>query len=274
MTLRKTTSLTTLLSFILLVVTSVILYITPQGKIALWADWKMLGLGKEQWGALHTNLGILFLAAGLIHTLLNWKQITGYLKDKTKRLKLFTADFNIALMLTLLIMVFTLFELPPVNAVQTFNHALKASAAQKYGEPPYGHAESSSLHAFCKRTGLDLKDSIRALEKAGLQAVSAESTLSDMAAANAITPQQIYTTIKPAPVPGSAPALPSKPGMMFGRKTLSSICAAYGLNEHDTVQGLGKLGIEARPEWSMKEIAGKNNMEPYSVFDALRQLQH
>ena len=34
MSLRKVTSLTTLLSFILLIITSVVLYITPQGKIA------------------------------------------------------------------------------------------------------------------------------------------------------------------------------------------------------------------------------------------------
>ena len=59
MTLRKTTSLTTLTSFILLLFTSIILYVTPQGKIAFWANWKMLGIGKEEWGALHTNLGFL-----------------------------------------------------------------------------------------------------------------------------------------------------------------------------------------------------------------------
>jgi uncharacterized membrane protein len=72
MKLRKTTSLTTLLSFILLLVTSIIMYVTPQGKIAFWANWEIAGLNKEQWGALHTNLGILFVAAGLVHTVLNW----------------------------------------------------------------------------------------------------------------------------------------------------------------------------------------------------------
>jgi len=140
MTLRKTTSLTTLLSFILLLVTSIIMYVTPQGKIAFWANWEIAGLCKEQWGALHTNLGILFVAAGLIHTVLNWKPIMTYLKTNAKKLRIFTADFCIALAITLFISVFTLFELPPLSAVQGFNEKLKEAAAEEYGEPPYGHA--------------------------------------------------------------------------------------------------------------------------------------
>ncbi len=49
MNIRKTTSLTAGLSFIAMVMTSVILYIVPQGRIAYWSDWRLLGLSKEQW---------------------------------------------------------------------------------------------------------------------------------------------------------------------------------------------------------------------------------
>jgi len=273
MTLRKTTSLTTLLSFILLLVTSVILYVTPQGKIAFWANWKIMGLGKEEWGALHTNLGFLFIIAGIVHTLVNWNCIMTYLKNKKKEFKMFTADFNIALLITLLITLFTLFELPPIHAVQVFNESLKETAAEKYGEPPYGHAESSTLKTFCKRTRIDLKDSVKKLEKADLQAVSTDATLAEIAKANNITPQQVYILIKPAPAKEGKKEMTSKPGMGFGRKKLSSICAEYGIDTNATVQGLKGLGIEAAPGWSMREIGEKNDMEPYSVFDAIRQLQ-
>jgi hypothetical protein len=40
MKLRKITSLTALLSFVLMLVTSIILYIVPQGRVAYWADWR------------------------------------------------------------------------------------------------------------------------------------------------------------------------------------------------------------------------------------------
>jgi len=69
MNMRKITSLTMLISFVLLVLTSVILYIVPQGRVAYWADWHLLGLSKSQWGNLHINLGFLFLLAGFLHLL-------------------------------------------------------------------------------------------------------------------------------------------------------------------------------------------------------------
>jgi predicted DNA-binding protein YlxM (UPF0122 family) len=273
MTLRKTTSLITLLSFILLLISSIMLYVAPQGKIAYWANWKIWRLGKEEWGALHTNLGILFILAGIIHTLMNWNCIVAYLKNKKKVFKMFTADFNIALFITLFVALFTLFDLPPIHAVQVFNHSIKETAAEKYGEPPYGHAESSTLKTFCKRTQLSLKESIKKLEKANLQAVSADATLAEIAVANKMAPQQIYTLIKPAPPKEGKKKMSTKPRMGLGRKKLSSICAEYNLDTKATVQGLEDIGIEATPDWSMREIGEKNDMEPSIVFDAIRQLQ-
>jgi len=44
MKIRKITSLTALVSFVLEVITSVILYIVPQGRVAYWADWHLWGL--------------------------------------------------------------------------------------------------------------------------------------------------------------------------------------------------------------------------------------
>lgn len=275
MTLRKTTSLTTLLSFILLLATSIILYVTPQGKIAFWANWKIFGLGKEEWGALHTNLGFLFIIAGIIHTLLNWKPIVAYLKNRAKQLRVFTADFNLALAITLFITLFTLFDLPPVNAVQTFGESIKAAAAETYGEPPYGHAEASPLQAFCKRTGLDLDAALEALGKANLNAVSAQATLAEIAEANGMAPQQVYELMRAEERvngQGEPAATPKGSGSGFGRKTLSSACAELGLDQETVAAGLRRLGIEADMDSTIKTIAEENRMEPQKLYEMVRQL--
>ena len=62
MKLRKITSLTAALAFVLMVLTSIILYIVPQGRIAYWADWHLWGLTKTEWGNIHINSGLLFLS--------------------------------------------------------------------------------------------------------------------------------------------------------------------------------------------------------------------
>lgn len=274
MTLRKVASLTSLLSFILLTITSIILYITPQGKIAFWANWNCWGLGKEEWGALHTNLGFLFIVAGIIHTVLNWKPIMAYLKNKAKEFKMFTADFNLALGITLVITVLTLFSLPPVNAIQTFGESLKEQAANKYGEPPYGHAETSPLQSLCKRTGTDLDDALGKLAKANLKSVAPEATLAEIAEANGMTPQQVYSLFQPEPPrEGEVKTMPENAGVGFGRKALAGVCAEYGLDAPAIIDGLKGLGIEASPEASIKEVAESNNMDPHALYEAIRQLQ-
>ena len=100
MKMRKITSLTAGVSFLLMVLTSIVLYILPQGRVAYWADWRLWGLSKSDWGNIHINMGFLFLAALCLHIYYNWRAITSYLKDKARRMKVFTPDFNVALIVT------------------------------------------------------------------------------------------------------------------------------------------------------------------------------
>jgi hypothetical protein len=67
MSLRRIVSLSMMLSIVGMLVSSIILYIVPQGRIAYWSGWTLLGLSKSQWGAIHTNLGFLMLVSGSFH---------------------------------------------------------------------------------------------------------------------------------------------------------------------------------------------------------------
>ncbi|MDP4856108.1 MAG: DUF4405 domain-containing protein, partial [Desulfobacterales bacterium] len=78
MNLRKIVSLTALLSSLLLLVTSIVLYIVPQGRVAYWADWRLLGLTKTEWTNIHVNFGLLFFVSALLHVYYNWKPIVSY----------------------------------------------------------------------------------------------------------------------------------------------------------------------------------------------------
>jgi hypothetical protein len=131
MNVRRITSLTALLSFLLLFVTLVVLYIVPQGRVAYWADWRLWGLTKEQWGNFHINVGLLFLLSMFLHIYYNWKTLLSYFKSKTRRLKVLTREFNAALMLTLTFAIGTYFELVPFSWVLQLNDHLKDAAAVK-----------------------------------------------------------------------------------------------------------------------------------------------
>ncbi len=273
MNLRKITSLTMLISFVLCILTSVILYIVPHGRIAYWSDWRLWQLSKTQWSDLHLNLGILLLLAGFLHLYYNWKPITAYLKDKAKALKVFTVNFNVALMLTLAFGLGTYFHIPPMSTILNISESIKDAAVVKYGEPPYGHAEISSLKMFARKVNLDLKKSIELLQQAGIRYENEKMTIVEIAKENNVTPKQVYEIIGPAKKKNDAGAhsvFPDSPPPGFGRKKLAEVCVDFSLHIPDILHALSSRGVKAEPTHSIKEIATKNNMELMAIFEIIR----
>ncbi|ADH84768.1 DUF4405 domain-containing protein [Desulfurivibrio alkaliphilus] len=196
MKLRRVTSLTALVSFVLLMITSVVLYIVPTGRVAHWADWQLLWLSKSQWEDLHLNLGILFLLSIFLHIYYNWQPITAYLKDRLGRLRVFNGNFCLALLISLVVGVGTYLEVPPfVNIIQ-LSDTFKERAEEKYGEPPYGHAELSTLAEFASRLRYDLPQVKEALRKGGMEFDDEQQTVLAIAQANRVSPQQLFQLIK------------------------------------------------------------------------------
>lgn len=109
---RKITSLTSFFSFIFIILTSIVLYFVPQGRVAYWADWTLLGLSKEQWGDIHICIGVLFLVVSILHIWLNWKPILAYLKQKSGAANFSSPAFFISLIITLFVAIGTIAGLP------------------------------------------------------------------------------------------------------------------------------------------------------------------
>ena len=185
------------LSFLLLIVTSIVLYVVPEGRVAYWSDWRFMGLTKTLWGDVHINLGVLFLVSGFLHLYYNWKPMVTYMKNKVKQLKIFTPDFNMALAVTLIFTFGTILHIPPMSTILDFSASFKDAGAKKYGEPPYGHAELSSLKMFAKRTGLDLEVIKQQLQKSDIAFDDESWTLLDIARANNCTPKDVYAAMLP-----------------------------------------------------------------------------
>lgn len=272
MKIRRIISLTAFLSFLLTLLTSVILYITPHGRVAYWADWKLWGLDKDQWGAVHINLGTLFILALLWHIYNNWLPIKNYLKNKARQLRIFTPEFVVALIVTLVVTLGTLFLVPPFSSFLDLGENIKEDLAKKYGEPPYGHAELSPIRSFARTVGLDLDESLQRLEEAGIKVESEDITIKELAVANGVSPQHIYLTMLPEEDPNAEPKpLPETSPVGTGKKTLSDFCQEYGLDAAEVAGILKEQGFEATPDMTMKAIAESKGTNPSSLFDVIRE---
>ncbi|MEI6891871.1 MAG: DUF4405 domain-containing protein [Pontiella sp.] len=210
MSLRRIIALTALLSFIMLACTSTFIYLAPHGLDS--NNWTTLGVAKHKWMALQTDLGLLFIAAGLMHLLFNIKSLMSYLKNKQGEIKIFNINVNIALLITLWAIVSSLFSLPPFSAVQ-------------HNKPHRGIQES-----------FPTKEKVAAPEH---------------------TPK----------------SLPPKPPLFYSGRSLERLSGTYEMNLPHILRGLHKIGIETREEWTFKQIAEHNDMEPKSVYEAVLHMQ-
>ncbi len=273
MNMRKVTSLTALTSFVLLMVTSVILYIVPSGRVAYWAGYRLWSLSKEDWGAVHINLGFLLLISILLHVYYNWTPMISYMKDKSKKMKVFTPDFNVSLVVTLIVFFGTLAGLPPMSSIIHLGEAITDKANLVYGEPPYGHAELSPFRDFTDKVKVDLEESLAALAQAGISVKSPESTMKEIADSSGTTPQRIFDIIKPNQELTSGAEMPEEAPGGMGNRTVLQICKMYQLDLKSVLAGLSEEGIVVEETQTMKAIASVNSIDPHAVYKAIYTLQ-
>ncbi len=278
MSMRKITSMTMLSSLFLLFLNSIILYVVPEGRVAYWADWHFWGLSKTQWGDQHITVGFLFLLAGLLHIFYNWVTIKSYMKNKVKEMRIFTPSFNAGLLVTVIVAVGTYFNVPPMSTVLHLGASFKEAGAEKYGEPPYGHAELSSLKLFSQKEQIDLDKALDLLKQAGMQVEGATETLAAIARKNAVTPQQVYAVIRPArtvvegQADGANITFPDEPKPGFGRKTLEEACTELKIEYKKISEGLQAKGVKVEAGKTIHEIAEANGKEPMEIFEAIRSV--
>ncbi len=273
MNIRKITSLTALISFVLLILTSVILYIVPSGRVAYWASWKLWGLSKEQWAEVHINLGVLLLIAMILHIYLNWKPMVSYMRSRTRKFRLFTVDFNVSLLIALVVFFGTLAGIPPMSSVIQLGANITEDANQFYGEPPYGHAELSVLPDFAQKVDVDLDEAIGRLEAAGYQIPARQMTIGDLAEVNGVAPGQLYAAMKPE-MPGETKVMPEESPGGTGQKKLGTLCETYQLNVESIIAGLAEMGIVATSEQTLKEIGAAVGKDPHAIYALIYSISH
>ena len=272
MNLRRLTSLTALLTFAVLVTSGAVLFLTPQGRVAYWSEWRLWGLTKEAWGAMHILLSLLFLVAGVVHIFLNWTAILTYLRDRSRKLKVITPESVASVLLTGLFTAGSLLGWPPFRWVMDLNTYAKDQGSKAYGEPPYGHAEQSTLQSFAQKTGLDLERAQALLRERGIVFQGAGERLQDIAKRNHLTPQQVYLAMKAAEI-AKAPVvgLPEEVAPGLGRKTLDELCKDYKLDLSRVRTLLEAKNLKVKTDQPFRALAEANGLGPHELYALIRE---
>lgn len=194
---RSFVSLLTTFSFIAAGVSGLVLYVSPQGRVAFWQNWTMLGLGKAEWSSLHTLGSLLFAVTSLFHLWFNWRALVSYLKSRMGSAFSQRRELAAASLVALFVVASAIYGLPPLNGVVSFGDRIKGSWAKGgASEPPFPHAELLTLRGLTARQGIDTGAAMNCLEREGIRVRSEQETLQSIARNNGVAPSDVYGRIK------------------------------------------------------------------------------
>lgn len=259
------TSFLILCAFLVILLSGLVLYVAPPGRIANWTHWMLGPLDKAQWQAMHTVFALVFVAAAVLHLVFNWRVLLAYLKTRLHTGTSNRREFAVASAVTVAVLALTLAGLPPFSTVVAVGEWAKNSWAGKETEPPVPHAEGLTLAQLADTTKQPLDQMLSTLARAGVREASAEITVGELATRNSLTPQQLYGRAR-----ATAGPMPVNVEAGLGRKSVQQVCEELGLDVNEGLRRLQAAGLEARADDTMKAIAGNHGRTPHDVLPVLR----
>ena len=254
------------IALLMMLVSGVILYISPPGRVANWTDWRLIGLTKTGWRNQHLIFGFAFILLSLFHLfLVNWKAFLCYLKTKTAEGVKRPIELLAILLLSFFFGLGTYYGLEPFSAIIQFGNRISSSWEGQEKRAPVPHAELMTLTELSQQPGIggDPEALKAKLEKAGLKVTSSKETLAVIAEANGMAAEKVYEMLAPEEHGKSKLS-----GKGFGQKTLQQIADDAGVSAVSLQLALRQKGIEAKTDTPLKTIVEENGIE----MRELRQL--
>lgn len=270
---RTFTTLILAWTFVALIVSGTILYVSPPGRIANWTRWSIFSLTKQQWQAVHTLSAIVFLAGGLFHLLkFNWKAFVNYLRKRSETRLRFRWEIVGSLGLFLLVMAGTIASLPPFGTVMVAGEKIKESWGVPSDEPPVPHLELQSLGDVAAKLDIKPDTAVRVLQEKGISTSGTNVPLKDVASQNRRTPREVYDALQQVSGKKTEPAAHSAPGSGsgMGTRTIGQVAQELGLSDAAAVAALAGQGIEAQPGEDLRTVSFRKGRRPFEVYEMLK----
>lgn len=194
---RSYVSFSLVLSFLVITVSGIILYLAPPGRIARWTAWGMLGFNRGQWEDLHTLFSYLFIILGFFHLLMfNWRLFFSYIRSRVEKKLNRKREILFSLITFAVIFGFTIAKVPPVYTVMDIGNTISAQWGKKRGLPPVPHAEEMTLKEFSKELlNADAEKVITKLRELGYTVSDSSKVFEDVAGENGMASSELFTVL-------------------------------------------------------------------------------
>ena len=192
---RAFLSLTLFFAFILLAFSGLALYLRPEGSVARWVDWRLIGLDKSGWEGVHTLFCITFVVTAVIHLFWNGKALARYIRIKTARRLHLRRELPAAFILVCGLLLIAVMKPLPFSKVMEWRATIKHGSRLMQIPLPEADFEKRPLTDVAAYMEISAEMLIVMLKAQGLDVPSPGSSLQDIARRNTMSPQNLYVRI-------------------------------------------------------------------------------
>ena len=259
-------------SFIIILISGIVLYIAPPGRVSNWTNWMLFGFSKAGWQAIHTIFSLTFVFLSVFHLIVfNWKVFWFYLMTKTSNGLNKQKELLVSLALIIVIFSGTYFNVQPFKAVMDFGEWTTESWELKEDQAPIPHAELLTIKELSQNYVKISADSILLLiRQKDLKADSTGQTIAKISELNNLTPAQLYSIITPASKESNMETVHKPQLQGLGRKTFREIATERGIDVSVLIEVLRKSNIKANPDDKLKAVAESNGKTPMEIADIIK----
>jgi len=265
-------------AFVIMVISGIILYIAPPGRIAHWSYWSILGFTKTEWQGLHTIFTFIFVIAGIFHIYYNWKPLVKYFTNKFYGKSTVRNELIAAVIFSLVIFAGTYYQIPPFSTVLNFGEEITDSWSDESNEPPIPHAEELTLPELAEQLKTNTKTLMNKLRKNNIQVEDSMTTLKILAEKYNKTPSELYSIINTYGVKTNENNSDTETQVSeyrmrsgYGRMKISKVFEDNNLTWEEGIEILKKRSIYVTEDAKIKDIASENNKLPIDIINYLKQ---
>ncbi len=259
-------------SFLIILISGIVLYIAPPGRVANWTDWTLVGFSKSGWQAIHTIFSYTFVILSVFHLFtLNWKIFWHYFTSKAVTGLNRQKELLVSVILIIFVFTGTYFNIQPFKAVIDFGEWTTESWETKDEQAPVPHAETLTIKELSAKYVQMSADSILLLvNQKGLKADSVGQTILEISELNNLTPAKLYSIIIPNSSDGSIKTENKSQFQGFGRKTMDEVAKEFGKDVNTLIGILKKNGIDANPTDKLKDLAESAGKTPLEIMELIK----
>lgn len=243
---RGVTTFMLILASAVEIISGVVLYITPPGRIANWTNWTFWGLNKHEWGAMHTIFGYLLLIIIAGHLYYNWRVVVAFVWSRMRKTFNLKRELAVATVISLVVFLGTFWNLPPFSTVMNFGDKVKHS--WESGASPRGRWKGNSLASSSIPSTVEKENRSMGWKRN-----------------NTLSPGLAYAETTPYTKRGS----PADRGTGFGRKTLETICSENHVPAQEGLSRLRNQGIEASATDRIRDLANRSGKRPSEIIQVI-----